>query len=145
MNEFDQQLKKSLNNRGHFDPQKSDNLKKEVIQMFDKKLMIVKLITWGFHIFFVIVMLFAFWQLDRAMSTKGMLLNAIVIIMTGATVQDFEASALGKTAISSISLFLDKPPLLCPIIAPEIVNVGSGESFAAIYHILLTQPQTKLG
>ena len=80
MNNFDETLKKALSNQGYLDPERSSALQQEVIQMYDKKLRIVTYITWGFHVFFGVILLLAAFQMYNSTGVKFVVQGGVIFL-----------------------------------------------------------------
>lgn len=83
MNNLEQDLKKALASNGDFDTQKSETLRKEIVQMwFDKNMRKTKIIFWIFYLCSIGMMIAGYIGLRTAASTVGML-SWVLFFMIG--------------------------------------------------------------
>jgi hypothetical protein len=81
MNNLENELKEVLSSKKELNTAKAETLRKEVVQMFDKKLKRVKLTTQISVLALVAIIIYGFYCLGHSQSTKGMFTNAIVIVI----------------------------------------------------------------
>ena len=83
MSEFDRELSEALRSNGYLEPERAETLRREAVRMFDRKLKMVKWVTWAGIAFFL------GWQgaglalLILAASTKLMILGAVAALLGG--------------------------------------------------------------
>jgi len=83
MSEFDRELSEALRSNGRLEPERAGTLRKEAVRMFDRKLKIVKWVTWGGIAFFLSWQVAGLVLLIHAASTKLMILGALVAVFGG--------------------------------------------------------------
>ena len=83
MNNLEQDLKKVLAGNGDFDVNRSETLRKEIVQMwFDKNMRKTKIIFWIFYLCSIGMMIVGYIGLRTAASTVGML-SWVLFFMIG--------------------------------------------------------------
>jgi len=83
MNNLEQELKKVLANNGGFDVNRSETLRKEIVQMwFDKNMRKTKIIFWIFYLCSIGMMIGGYIGLRNATNTVGML-SWVLFFMIG--------------------------------------------------------------
>ena len=97
MNDFEKELRKAFTDEERFDSRKSETVKKEVVEMYDKKRRILIIISWVFIGLQILEMMIAaglFFVFD---STKVMILCAVWFLAA------YESTILAKLAFHIIS------------------------------------------
>lgn len=90
MNQFEKNLGQALGGRGQYDKQKSDNVRKEALKMFDDKLKLYKWVTWGFLAFETVCMAVLAWGFWMIGDVKWLVAVAALFIVS------FESTVLMK-------------------------------------------------
>lgn len=81
MNDFEKTIRTTLNDTHKFDTAKAESLRKEIVQMYDKKLKKVKLTTQISLLVLVALIIYSFRNLSHSQNTIAMFTNAIVIVI----------------------------------------------------------------
>jgi hypothetical protein len=81
MDEFEKAIGATLHNRGKFNATKAETLRKETVQMFDKKLKIVKIITWAFLLVDALIMVGLAGSFAAAKSPKVLIILAVIFLV----------------------------------------------------------------
>ena len=108
MNNLEHDLKKVLAGNGDFDVNKSETLRKEIVQMwFDKNMRKTKIIFWIFYLCSIGMMIVGYIGLRTAASTVGMLswvlffmigFNSTILMKLWYWVIDTKLSGTGRDA-----------------------------------------------
>ena len=83
MDDLENELKKVLSTEGRFDTAKAEIIRKEIVQMFDKKLKRVKLTTQISVLVLAALIIYSFNRLWHSQNTTQMFTYAIVILILG--------------------------------------------------------------
>ncbi len=83
MSEFDRELSEALRSNGRLEPERAETLRKEAVRMFDRKLTVVKYVTWGFIVFFAVVLLLGTRQLWVSKTPKAMFFGLVAVVLGG--------------------------------------------------------------
>ena len=83
MDEFEKTIRKTLNDTDKFNAAKAKTLRKEIVQMFDKKLKRVKLATQISVLVLAALIIYSFNRLWHSQNTTQMFTYAIVILILG--------------------------------------------------------------
>jgi len=81
MDEFEKTIRKTLSDTDKFDAAKAETLRKETIQMFDKRLKKVKLTTQISVLVLAGMIIYGFYRLSHSQNTTEMFTSAILILI----------------------------------------------------------------
>jgi hypothetical protein len=81
MDEFEKTIRKTLSDTGKFDAAKAETSRKEIVQMFDKKLKRVKLTTQISLLVLAVLIIYSFHLLSQSQNTRDMLVHTIIILI----------------------------------------------------------------
>lgn len=81
MDNFEKDLKKVFEKNGDFDVARSESLRKEIVQMFDKKLKKVKLVAQLGVLILAAIIIYDFYCLSHSQNIKETIVHAIVILI----------------------------------------------------------------
>ena len=81
MDEFEKNISKALTDNGKFDAAKAQTLRKETVQMFDKKLKKIKLVTQISVLVLAALIIYSFHCLAHSQNTTERFVHAVVILI----------------------------------------------------------------